>query len=218
MKKIFALMLAAALFSSCGVVKVAMDTRDKDGSRVVLTSDKHIFNHIDVALGAKIKNQKDTVMAVLVTYDGKSNHGVFAVGSQMKFRLSDDSVITLSNIYDREYEKNTETYTTNELVTEYGYAYAYDPFDLDVYVAPYEASAFVPRVRTSTSTLSYGLFLITKKQLQDIIGKGAVKLRIETDSEELDLVSGAERISAVFAEQYACLKENFGDPHHRSSF
>lgn len=218
MKRLVILIFAAVMLSSCGVVRLAIDSQDKDGSRVVLTSDKHLFSCVDVALGARIKNQKDTVLAVLVTYDGRSNHGVFGVGNQMMFRLSDDSVISLSNIYDREYEKNTETYTSDERLTEYGYAYAYDPFTMDIYVAPYEATTFIPRVHTSTTTLSYGLYLITKKQLQDIIEKGVKKIRLEIESDELDMNSGADKISKIFDEQYTCLKNNFEDPHHRSEF
>lgn len=218
MKKILTLTLAAALLCSCGAVRVAMDSRDKDGSRLILTSDKHIFNHIDMALGAKITEQKDTVLAVLVTYDGRSNHGVFDVDDQMKFRLSDESVISLSNIYDKEFETSTETFTTTERVAEFGYAYGYDPYTRSIYVTPYEASSFVPRVHTSTSTLSYGLYLITKTQLQDIIAKGVVKLRVEIENEELDMLTGTERIAPIFAEQYACLKESFANPHQRSDF
>lgn len=218
MKKFFALFVVAATLCSCGIIRIDMDTRDKDGSRIVMTSDSRLFGDVEIALGAKVMNKKDTVLAILATYDGRSDHGVFTVGDKMSFRLSDQSVITLTNIYDRQYEKSTETYTTNDRVSSYGYAYAYDPYMMGFYVTPYEMSSFVPRVHTSTTTKSYALYLITKKQVTDIIAKGIVKFRVEIENDELDMVSGTERVTAIIAEQYACLKEGLSKQHKRKDF
>lgn len=218
MKRSLVLVLLAVLMSSCGVVSLTMNSTSPEGDRTLLTSDSHLFGNVNVALGAKIKGQKDTVLAVLVTYDGRSNHGVFETGDKMMIRLKDDSVITLLNIYDREFEKNTETYTTEERVSRFGYAYTYDPLTMDIYVTPYEASSFVPRTHTSTVTESYALYLITKRQLQDIIGKGVVKLRVEIEDDELDMTSGTDRVAEIFAAEYDCLKEGFKNPRMRKEF
>lgn len=217
MKRSLILILVALTALSCGPARIIMDTRMDDGDRVILTSDKHLFNDIDVALGAKIA-PKDTVLAILATYNGRSDHGVFNKDGKMLIRLTDGSVITLVNLYDKEYEKETSTNVVNDRVTGYGYSYEYDPFSGGVYVAPYEVSAFVPRVETRTTTKSYALYLITKSQLSDIIGKGAIKVRFELDTKELDMVSGTEALSAIFAEQYNCLKDWYGYDHNRSSF
>ncbi|MCQ2180467.1 MAG: hypothetical protein MJY50_00180 [Bacteroidales bacterium] len=218
MKNFILPVLAAMLLCSCGSIRLAMDTRTAEGDRILLTSGSHLFGDVDIALGAKIKSDRDTVLAVLVTYGGRSDHGVFETGDKMMIRLSDQSVISLSNIYDREYEKNTETYTTEDRVSRFGYAYTYSPFTGDVYITPYEASAFVPRVHTATTTNSYALYLITKQELLDIIVKGAVKLRVETENDELDMTLGTERVAEIMSGQYACLKDGFVNEHQRREF
>lgn len=216
-KNIFAVLALALLSVSCGTIKIAMDSRMEDGDRVILTSDVRVFGDVSVALGAKI-SPKDTVLAVLVTYDGRTDHGVFDVDDKILFRLKDQSVITLLNVYQREFEKETETYTTNERRSSYGFAYAYDPYMMDIYVTPVEVSSFVPRVHTRTMTKSYGLYFISKPQLMEIIEKGVIKMRVEIEDDELDMPSGATDISALFAGQYACLKERFDYVHKRSEF
>lgn len=218
MKKFYAFIIVAVTMCSCGIIHIDMDTRDADGSRIVTTSDSRLFGDVEIALGAQVKNKKDTVLAVLATYDGRSDHGVFSVGDKMVFRLSDQSVISLTNVYDKEYEKSTETFTTNDRVSSYGYAYAYDPYMMGVYVTPYEVSSFIPRVHTTTTTKSFALYLISKKDLTDIITKGIIKMRVEIENDELDLVSGTERVTAILAEQYACLKDGLRKEHKRRNF
>lgn len=218
MKKFFILLFAAVMFASCGVVRLEMDSRQSDGSRILMTSDSRLFDDVSVALGAKVKNQKDTILAVLAVYDGRSEHGVFDCGNKMQFRLTDNSVISLSNIYENEFEKGTETYTTQDRVSEYGYAYAYDPYTMSMYVTPYEASTFIPREHTRVTTKSYALYLISKKELEDIITKGVVKLRVETENDELDMLSGTDRVAALLAEEYKCLKEGLATNRVRPEF
>lgn len=217
MKKFIAFVFAAAMLCSCGPARLVMDTHTNDGDRVMLTSDTRIFGDVEIALGARM-NAKDTVLAVLVTYDGRSDHGVFEVDDKLQFRLNDGEEITLLNVYDREYNKETDTYTTNDRETRFGYAYAYDPFYGATYVTPVEVNSFIPRTHTRTITESYGLYLVTKKQLNDIISKGLAKLRVEIENDELDMTTGTEFVSAVLADQYNCLKNGFANPHKRSKF
>lgn len=217
MKKFYAFVFAATLLCACGPARIVMDSRTGDGDRVILTSDSRLFGNVEIALGAKI-NQKDTVLAVLVTYDGKTDHGVFDVDDKLQFRLSDGEEISLLNVYDREYNRETDTYTTNDRVSQYGFAYAYDPFYGGTYVTPVEINSFIPRTHTRTITESYGLYLVTKKQLNDIISKGVAKMRVEIENDELDMVNGTEFVTAVLADQYNCLKKGFASPHRRSEF
>ena len=217
MKKFIAFAFAVAVLCSCGPVKLVMDSHMSDGDRVILTSDKRLFQDVRIALGAKM-NQKDTVLAVLITYDGKSDHGLISLDDRLLFRLGDGEEIALQNVYDKEYNRETESYTTRDRVSHVGYAYAYDPFYDGIYVTPVEVSSFIPRTHTRTVTESYGLYLISKKQLNDILSKGVTKFRVEIELDELDMVNGAESVKAVLAEQYDCLKKGFANPHHRSEF
>ena len=216
-KNFIAFVSAAALLCACGPAKLVMDSRTEDGERILLTSDSRIFGNVEMALGAKV-DQKDTVLAILVTYDGKSDHGVFDVNDRLLFKLSDGEVISLQNVYDREYSRENEVYTTNDRVSGLGYAYAYDPFYDVTYVSPVEVSSFIPRTHTRTVTESYALYLITRNQLNDIISKGLVKLRVEIENDELDMTGGTKSVSTVLADQYTCLRNASANPHRRSEF
>ncbi len=193
---LFALAVCLCVIS-CDTLEIAMVTRDDDGDRIMLTSDTRVCRDTYFALGAKY-NENDTVLAVLVTYDGRSDHGVFAKGDKMMVRLTDQSVITLVNVYSNEFEKETVTNTTRDYVSDFGYAYSYDPVFDNVYVTPYEISRFVPRVTTSQITKSYALYFISKSQLNDIIEKGVIKFRIEFENSELDLPD-TTKLPAIFA-------------------
>lgn len=218
MKKLSFLLLAALTLTSCNITRLAVDTKDEEGSRVLYTNDSHVFDDVDIALGAKIDTDGDTLLAVIVTYEGRGNHSVFEYNGKMMFRLTDGSVITLTNMYKNEFEKDTETYTTNDRFSTLDYAYYYDPYSDAVYVSPYEVSHFIPRTHTRLVTRSYGLYLISKHQLQDIIDKKVIKFRVETESSELDMTSGAGKVSAILAEQFKCLQESYSHEKQRSEF
>lgn len=216
MKKLIILLAAAMAFAGCSPLRIAMDSRTEEGARIVYTTDKGLFNHIDVALGAKISG-KDTTLAVIVTCDRHSDHGIFDKNDRMLIRLSDQSVITLNNIYHKEYETQTNTNVTRERVDSYGLAYAYDPFFPGVYLTPYEVSTFIPRTTVTTSTYSYALYFITAKQLNDIIRKGVIKLRIEIEDSEVEMASPSSA-SSVFASLKDCLYERISTPLVRKAF
>ena len=224
MKNINVLIAAAiatvALVCSCSPVRVAYDYRDKDGGRIVLTSDKPLYHDLSMALGAKVMNQKDTIMAILITYDGDSDHGMFDTDDQLLMRLSDQSVIALQNLYHQEFEKETTTsYTTDRVVTDLGWRYTYDPYIGGVFVTPVQLEQFIPRQTRHTTTKSYALYLITKQQLNDIIGKGVIKFRVEMENAELDMPEGGPScIAALMAEQYACVKERLSHTHVKKAF
>lgn len=216
MKKLFVALCFCLAVISCSPLRIVMNSRDEEGDRIVLTSDKRMFNNVQMALGAKA-SEKDTVLAVLVTYDGNSNHGVFAKGDKMLVRLADQSVITLENVYHQEFEEETVTNTSREMVSDFGYAYSYDPIFDDVYITPYEISRFIPRVTTSHITKSYALYFISKAQLNDIITKDVIKLRVELEDKELDMPN-TTGVSATFAEMKDCLFECLRNGIQRTEF
>lgn len=209
-------MAAAIAIAGCSPLRIAMDSRTEEGARLVYTTDKSLFNHIDMALGAKISG-KDTTLAVIVTCDRHSDHGIFDKDDRMLIRLSDQSVITLTNIYHKEFEKQTNTNVTRERIDSYGLAYAYDPFYPGVYLTPYEVSTFIPRTTVTTSTYSYALYYITSRQLDDIIKKGVIKLRIEIEDSEIEMANTSSA-SSVFASLKDCLYERIATPLTRKAF
>lgn len=210
----FALCIAAAV--SCSPLRIVMNSREPDGSRLVLTSDKDLFGDFDIAMGAKV-SPKDTVLAVLVTSTKRADHGIFDKDDRMMFRLSDGSEVHLKNLYHQEYERQSETETTTRRSVDFGYVYSYDPIYDDVFINPVEMSRLVPEVHTRTTTNSYALYLITKKQLTDIIGKGVVKLRIEYEMGEEDMPS-AKSVSELLGNIYEFLKAGIESRTQRSEF
>ena len=213
-----AIAVGIVLTAACSPLKIIMNSTDPNGDRYVLTSDQSLFSskmgHIKVALGAKI-HQRDTVLAILITSDANTDHGIFDMNDRLLIRFADQSVLTLKNIYDREFETETTTTQTQERVSTYGYDYVYSPWTDNVYVTPYEAYSFVPRTYVTKTTNSYALYLLTKTQLLDIINKNVIKLRVEVENNELDMPSPGST-SAIFSSIYACLKE--GINRQRSDF
>lgn len=216
MRRLFLLLCAFLPLTSCGVVRIAMDSHVEDGDRVVLTSDTRLFGDVSMALGAKISG-KDTLLAVLVTYDGRSNHGVFEKGDRLMIRLKDKTEIKLSNIYQKEFEKEEETYTTEERRSNVEFRYVYNPALDAVYVSPVEVSYFVPRTHSRTITKSYALYLLTRPQLLGIIGGEVVKLRVEIENDDLDMPNTAG-VASVFSKQYDCLADRLHNPYKRRTF
>ena len=218
MKRIFIFALVCALAASCSTLKIVMNTTDADGTRTTLTSSHKLFGYkmsgIDVALGARV-HQKDTVMAILVTCDVDSDHGIFEKDDKFMVRFEDGSVIELSNIYDREFEKETSTTQTQERVSSFGYNYVFSPWSPGVYLAPYEVVGFVPRTYTTEIDHSYALYLINKEQLHKLISQPAIKLRVEIENDELEMRDPASAMP-LFAELYKCLKE--GMNYKRTEF
>lgn len=191
--------------AGCGSLKIAMNTRADDGDRIVLTSDKRVAKDTNFALGVKY-GENDSIMAILVTYDGRTDHGVFLKGDKMRIRLKDQSVIDLENVYDKEFEEETVVRRSSQLVEDYGYAYSYGPLGHRMYVTPYEVSRFVPYVSEEKISKSYALYLISLNQLNDIIDKGVIKLRIEFEDHELD-ISDPSKISGMLDEMKTCLAD-----------
>lgn len=216
MKKILTAALACILAVGCSPLRIAMDSRTKEGARIVYTTDKSLSAQMDIALGAKV-DEKDTSLAIILTCNKFTDHGIFDKGDKMMFRLSDQSVIELTNIYHKEFERETSTRQTQERVNSYGLAYAYDPFTDGVYLTPYEVTSFIPRARVDVTTKSYALYFISESQIQRIIDKGVIKMRIEIEDSELDWTSTGG-ISELFAQMKDCLYERISKPHVRSKF
>lgn len=219
MKKIFILgLLAATLVAGCSTPKLVMNSKQKDGGRVLLTSDKNLFGNFDFALGAKIMPKGKTVLGVLVTCDIDSDHGLFDLNDRLLIRLSDSTKIELTNVYDKEYDKETKTETTTTpVIAPIGYSYAYYPFDPVFYVTPYDVATFVPRTYVRTTTHSYALYLISRGQLDSIIEKGVIKLRIELEDAEYNM-GDTNYVSGKFSALYDCLKEGIANPVKRTKF
>lgn len=216
MKKLFFALVVCLCAIGCSPLRIVMNSKNEDGERIVLTSDKRLFNDVSVALGAKVAG-KDTVLAVLVTYDGNSTHGVFDKDDRMLVRLSDQKVITLNNVYHKEFEEETVTNTTTRRVSDFGYAYSYDPYTDDIYVTPYEVSRFIPQVSTTHITRSYALYFISRPDLDAIIDKGVIKLRIELENSELDMPNTGG-VSKTFGKLKDCLYDGIRSGIVRTEF
>lgn len=217
MKKFFLVLSAFVLFlPSCSPLKIVMNSKSPEGIRTVLTSDQHLFNNFDIALGASIE-PRDTVLGILVTCDKSTDHGIFDKGDKMKLRLSDQSVIELDNIYHKEFDKEVQTYNTVDRTTEFGLAYSYDPYFGTVWVDPIEVRRLVPQVKTRTVTRSYALYLVSKGKLMDIISKGVIALRIEVEDDEYDM-NGTGGVSSLLSQMYDCLKEGMANDKKRTDF
>ena len=219
MKKIFILgLLAAVLFTGCSAPKLVMNSKHKDGSRVMLTSDKNLFGNFNFALGAKIMPKGETVLGVLITCDIDSDHGLFDLNDKLLIRLTDSTKIELTNVYDKEYDKETKTETTTTpVVAPVGFSYAYRPFAPGIFVTPYDVAAFVPQTYVTTTTHSYALYLISKEQLESIIGKGVIKLRIEVENAEYNM-GDTNYVGEKFSVLYDCLKDGIANPVKRTEF
>lgn len=220
MKKMIFALVAALTVASCSTLRVAMDQTQSDGTRNLITSDQYLFRSgggsIDIALGERYKGN-DTVMAFLITYDARSGHGVFNKGNKLMFRLNDGSEISLTNIYDKEYDVQEETHVTDNFRTDYGWAYSYSPWTDDVYVTPYEVTRVVPQVRHYKTTNSYGLYLVSKTQLKALMTKGIKKLRVETENDELDWTD-TEGVSKLITDMYNCLQSSVATGITRTTF
>lgn len=217
MKKFILAASALALFlSACSPLQIVMNSKSPEGIRTVLTSDQHLFGNFDIALGASIE-PKDTVLGILITCDKNTDHGIFDKGDRMKLRLADQTVITLDNIYHKEFDKEVQTYNTVNRTTEFGVAYTYDPYFGTVWVDPVEVRRLVPQVNTKTVTRSYALYLISKTKLSDIISKGVVALRIEVEDDEFDM-KGTDGVSSLLSQMYDCLKEGIANDKKRTEF
>lgn len=199
MKKFLIFTIAAALvLCSCSASKIAVNTHSK-GVRTVLTSSRSVFGDIKVALGARSVDAKDTVLAIVITSTKESEHGLFDSGDALQLRLADDSVITLTNILDKEYDKETTTTVTN--LSPSSYYYYYGPY--------YD---MIPVTTTSTTTSSYALYLVTGEQIADIIGKGIVKARIECEQGYIP-VPNPVRLRDIITNELNDLKNAFfNDP------
>lgn len=183
-----------------------MDTTNKQGQRTVLTPSKHLFKTFSVALGARI-HQKDTVLAVLVTSNMDSSHGIFDKDDRLLMNLGDGSKVAIFNVYDKEYDKEKETVETTENVRSFGYAYTYSPYTDQVYVHPYEVNHFIPRTYTRTVTYSYALYLIPKDRLNAICDSGVTDLRIEVENYYYDM-GNTKRVQKIFSDLRECMREN----------
>ncbi len=196
-----------AAVCSCSPLRIVLDSTAENKERTVLTSNASLFRadrgHIYAAMGSRII-QKDTIIAILLTYDENTDHGVFDLGNRLMVRLGDNSEIFLENVYDKEFDSHTETNTTTVPQHNLGFAYTYSPFTDMVYVEPYTISTMVQRTYTTHTTNSYALYLVTKEQLFDIMNKGIVKLRVEIEDRELDMPN-PERASEILYELGSCL-------------
>jgi len=219
MKRFLILALVCALAASCSSLKIVLNTKDANGTRTIATSTHKLFGYkmssIDVGLAARIQ-QKDTIVAVIIKCDVDSDHGIFEKGDRFMVRFNDGSMIELSNVYDREYEKETSTTQTHERVSSYGYDYAYSPWAPGLYLAPFEIVSWVPRTYVTQVTHSYALYLITKEQLMKLISLPAEKLRVEIEGDELDMPDPASA-TPLFASIFKCLYEE-GIQYKRSAF
>lgn len=180
MKKFLVLAFVAVIAFACSP-KIVVDSVHK-GEHTVVTGESNLysFQHssMSCSLGIRV-SQKDTILALLITYDGDTGRGIFDKEDQLIFTLNDGSKFALRNLYDNEYESSSEVRTTTSVRNDYTYAYAYSPIMDDIYVTPVSVTRFVPQVYTVKNTKSYGLYLLTKKQFSGIVTSGVKELVIE---------------------------------------
>lgn len=208
MKKLILAIIAVTAAVSCSPLKIAMNQTGSDGSRYIVTTNQHLFSagkgSIEIALGTKISG-RDTILGFIITCDANVGHGVFNQGNKLMFRLADNSEISLTNLYDKEYEESEQTSVSNDYRQQYGWAYAYDPWTDGIYVTPYEVTRVIPHVNTYKVTNSYALYLVTKPQLKDLTSKGIRKIRVEIEDSDLD-TQDTEGVSEMFKQMYDCLR------------
>lgn len=216
MKRIFTFLALCLLLSGCNPLRIVLNSKAENGERTILTSDKRLFGNFQVALGASVK-PSETIYGILVTCDADTDHGIFDKGDQLLIRLADNSVIKLDNIYHKEFEKESKTYTNVNRISDFGYVYNYDPWFDGVFISPVEISRMVPTVNTVTTTNSYALYLVSRKQLENIIAKGVIKLRIEVEDNEFDMPDTGN-LSKLLSEQFDCLNDCIANKVVRSEF
>jgi len=210
MKRIVCFALLAMALTSCGVSQLVLDKTYK-GKHVALTSNSYVFTEnggsYDFALGTRM-SEKDTLLAVLVTYDGDSKAGIFDKDDRLMFRLSDGTEFNLRNIYDKEFESSDELVQTQRMKTDYLMQYTYSPLTDMIYVDPIVVTRSIPEIYRVKKHNSYGLYPITKSQLNGIITKGVAKMRVESLIGDND-VPHPEELSDTFKGLYECLSTAF---------
>lgn len=224
MTKILSSLLAAASLilaaSSCSPLKIVMDSTNK-GQRTVLTSDKNLFTvmtrgSFNIALGARV-SPKDTVLAILLTADTDDNHGIFDLEDRLMFRLSDQSEVFLKNVYEKQFETTQQTNVSSIPKTDYYLDYTYSPWTGNIYVTPYEVNTMVTQVYTTKKNNSYALYLVSKHQMESIISKGVVKLRVEVEDQDYDMADPSS-VSGLLSDMYSFLMESVRSKKQRSTF
>lgn len=205
MKKLVFALFSALMFTSCGLMgDIAMDTTDMDGVRTVLTSNKHFMSETDIALGVRI-NKTDTVAGLLLTCEKSASKGIYDKGDRLKVDFSDGTSITLKNIYDKEFEKETTQSETSRIVdTQVGYNYIYSPYTDNLYITPNYVTAIIPERHTYITTRSYALYLISYNQLTDMMTKNAVGVGVESEN-GYDKMSDPSRLSDIISSIYGKL-------------
>lgn len=205
MKKIYFIVAAAVVaFASCAPLRTVMNSTDRKGNRTVCTSDINFFDEFEIAMGYKT-SQKDTLLALLVTCSKRSDHGLFERGDLLRIRFEDGQEMNLENIYDKEFDKKTKMETEVDSYIDTRMAYAYSPWMDSFYLTPVTVRQFVPRAYTRTTTKSFALYMLTRKQLEDILAKKAEKVRVEIENDDCDMAV-PEIFSSKVKELYDYLK------------
>jgi len=222
MKKSFLILSAAILaLCACSPLRIVMNTTSPEGERTIVTSEQHLFSYnqgeMEAALGCRIHG-KDTVLALLVTSDANSGHGIFDKGNKLMVRFNDNSVIELKNLYDKEFESHTETGVTQQMKTDFGYAYTYDWWTDSIDLTPYQINRMVPQAYTRKVSKSYALYLLTRKDIKALMNKPVVKFRVEVEDADLDMPN-TEGVNELFTALMTCLmEEGINKKFERSEF
>lgn len=221
MKRII-ISLAAAVIAvcSCSPLRIVMNTTNAEGERTIATSDQNLFsyngNMLTAALACRIQ-AKDTVLALIVTSDANTNHGIFGKGDKIMVRFSDQEVIELTNLYDKEFESHTETGVTHHMRTDYGYAYTYDVWTDSIDLTPYQINRMVPEAYARKVSKSYALYLLNRKQITDLMTKPIIKFRVEIEDADLDMPN-TDGLNEYFTAIMDCLREGINNKFERSQF
>lgn len=222
MKKIITIFAATVLaVCSCSPLRIVMNTTNAEGERTIATSDQPLFSYnqgqLTAALACRIHG-KDTVLALLVTSDANTSHGIFSKGDKIKVRFNDDSVIDLENLYDKEFESHTETGVTQTPRTDFGYAYYYDVWTDSIELTPYTINRMVPQAYSRKVSNSYALYLLTRKDITALMTKPVIKFRVEIENADLDMPY-TDGVNDLFTALMTCLWEDgINKAFERSTF
>lgn len=213
MRNIFRTLLSLScglILAACTPLQIVLNTTNTHGEHIILTSNQPLFGDYSIALGVRIADN-DTVLGMLVTCEKATNKGVFDLDDQLQIRLADQSVITLKNLYDHEWEAQTETHQGENVVRDNGFYYAYNPWGTELFVSPYSVTHYVPYSYTTVVTKSYALYLISYQELKSILEQEVIKLRIDVGSSAEDMPSPG-KMSKLMQNLAGCLYEAVQQP------
>lgn len=218
MKNIILTTIVCFIALSCNTLKLAVCETAPDGSQVYASTDVTLLvdetDDIYTALGMKAGGGKDSLFAISVTSQKKSDEALFKKGEKMVITLSDGSEIVLKNICDSYYAVENEFYLSSQPVSGVAYnVYASPYYPWYGFIgAPYQFTGYVPSPDIKKNTYSYALYLVSCEQIHAIMEKGTTSLVIGSGERKFQM-KHPENASELYSQLYSFLKEESQKPH-----